>query len=494
MSCTLDIAAKNTAAIFMSRLISMICSVIFLGLFSRYVGVTQFGQYSYALSFAGLLAGAVVFGLDNWGLREMAQFPARSGEILGQSLFLQGSLTLLAMMGVGAYWMWINPDPLMLWVGLLVSGQVFLDKLTLMAICLFRAHGRMEYETLVIALHNLTLVLLTAASIYLEATLFQLLGLITISYLLKVGFIFHLVRRKFGLKQLGQYVKPSWTPVAAAFPFFLLSLGGAVYVSFPCVILGAWSTMSQVGLYTAAAKVVMLVILLASVMDVVLYPLMAKKAMKGLPEIALAYQRLSDFMVASGLIMGILLAGVLPEVIWLIFGREYLAAAPLALLLLPTMTLSLIGFLNTQTLTVLRQERLIVVLIALFDLLGILFALLSVKTLGAKGMVLSLSCVTVASFFFCFIYIRGQLGLPRLSRPYLFYFVLFPLSFCLSLLMAELSLPARWLLHGLMALSLGLIFTRTGLLNWSLVRDFTAAIARLLLTRGRSDRLFQEVK
>jgi O-antigen/teichoic acid export membrane protein len=492
MSTTLDIAAKNTAAIFLSRLISMACSVIFLGLLSRYVGVTQFGQYSYALSFAGLLAGPVVFGLDNWGLREMAQFPARSGEILGQSLFIQGSLALLAMMGVGAYWVWIKPDPWMLWVGLLVSCQVFLDKLTLLAICLFRARGRMEYETLVIAVNNLALVLLTVAGIYLKATLFQLLGLVTISYLLKAGFIFYLVRQKFGLQHLGQYIQPSWTPVAAAFPFFLLSLGGAVYLSFPCVILGAWSSMSQVGLYTAAEKVVMLVILLASVMDVVLYPLMAKKAMDGPREMALAYQRLSDFMVASGLIMGILLAGILPEVIWLIFGREYLAAAPLALLLLPTMTLSLIGFLNTQTLTVLRQERLIVVLIALFDLLGILLALMSVKTLGARGMVLSLSCVTVASFFFCFIYIRGQLGLPRLSRPYLSFFVLFPLSFCLSLLMAELSLPARWLLHGLLALALGLIFTWTGLLNWSLVRDFAAAMVRLLLNGCRSNRLFHE--
>jgi O-antigen/teichoic acid export membrane protein len=493
MATILDTAAKNTTAVFLNRLISMVCTVVFLGLFSRYVGVTQFGQYSYTLSLAYLLAGVVLFGLDNWALREMAQFPARSAEILGQSLFLQGSLTLLALLGLGAYWLWIRPDPLMLWVGLLVAGQIFLDKLGLLVISLFRAQERMEYETLVISLSNLVLVLATAVGIYLGATFCQLLGLITASYLLRVGLIFSLARWKFGLQDLGQYFRPSWTPVAAAMPFFLMSMGGALYETFPRLILGTWSSLSQVGLYAAAEKVVTLVILVASVMDVVLYPLLAKKALEGLQETALVYQRLADLMMASGLIIGILLAGILPEVIWLIFGREYLDSAPVALLLVPAMSLALMGFLNTRTLTVLRQERLVAVIVILGDFLGIALALVFVKTLGARGMALTLLCVTAASFLFCLVYIRGQLKLPRILRSHLSYLALFALSFALSWLMRGLSLPARWLLHGLLALTLVLIFSWTGLLDWSLVRNFVGAISRLLRTGGRSSRALQEV-
>ena len=44
MATTLHTATKNTTAVFLNRLISMVCSVVFLGLFSRYVGVNQFGQ------------------------------------------------------------------------------------------------------------------------------------------------------------------------------------------------------------------------------------------------------------------------------------------------------------------------------------------------------------------------------------------------------------------------------------------------------------------
>jgi O-antigen/teichoic acid export membrane protein len=493
MSAIVDTAAKNATAVFLNRLISMACTVVFLGLFSRYVGVIQFGQYSYTLSLAYLLAGVVVFGLDNWVLREMAQFPARSAEILGESLFLQGSLTLLALLGLGAYWLWISPDPLMFWVGVLVAGQIFLDKLGLLIISLFRAQERMEYEILVVSLSNIVLVLVTAGGIYLRATFCQLLGLITASYFLRVGLIFSLARWKFGLQNLGQHFKPSWTPVAAAFPFFLMSMGAALYESFPRLILGTWSSLSQVGLYAAAEKVVGLVILVAAVMDVVVYPLLAKKALEGLQEVAVVYQRLTDLMMASGLIMGILLAGTLPEIIWLIFGPKYLAAAPLALLLIPTMCLALTGFLNSRTLMVLRQERLVAVIVILGDILGIGLALVFVKPLGARGMALALVCIVVASFLFCLVYIRGQLKLPGIPSSYLSYLVLFALSFGLSLLMQGLSLPIRWLLHVLMAVTLGLIFTWTGLLDWSMVRYLMGAVSRLLLAGSRSSRALQEV-
>jgi O-antigen/teichoic acid export membrane protein len=493
MSAILDNVARNTTAVFLNRMISMICTLVFLGLFSRYAGVTQFGQYSFAFSFAYLLGGVVLFGLDNWALREMAQFPARSAEILGQSLFFQGSLTLLALMAVGAYWLWIKPDPMMFWVGLLVAGQIFLEKLGLLVSSLFRAQERMEYETLVVSFSSLILVLVTAGGIYLGATFCQLLGLITASYLLRVGLIFALARWKFGLQHLRQYVRPSWTPVMAALPFLFMSMGAALYESFPRLVLGTWSSLSEVGIYAAAEKVAGLAIIVASITDVVVYPLLAKKAIEGLQELAVAYQRLADLMMASGLILGILLAGMLPEVIWLIFGREYLASTPLALLLLPGMSLTLMGFLNTRTLTALRQERLVALIVVLADFLGIALALVFVESLGARGMALILVCVAVASFLFCFFYIRKQLGLPRFSRLYLSYFALFPMAFGFSFLMQGLSLPARWLLHGLMAVTLVLIFTWTGLLDWSLVRDFVGAISRLLRTGGRSSRALQEV-
>jgi O-antigen/teichoic acid export membrane protein len=397
------------------------------------------------------------------------------------------------LLGLGAYWLWIRPDPLMFWVGLLVAGQIFLDKLGLLVISLFRAQERMEYEALVVSLSNLVLVLVTAGGIYLRATFCQLLGLITASYFLRVGLIFSLAWWKFGLQDLGQYFKPSWTPVAAALPFFLASMGAAVFESFPRLILGTWSSLSQVGLYAAAEKVLGLVVLVASVMDVVVYPLLAKKALEGLQEMAVAYQRLADLMMASGLIMGILLAGILPEIIWLVFGRQYLAAAPLALLLVPTMSLALTGFLNARTLIVLRQERLVAVIVILGDFLGITLALAFVKPLGARGIALALVCVVIASFLFCLVYIRGQLKLPRIPRSYLSYIVLFALSFGLVLLMRGFSPPARWLLHGLMAVTLGLIFTWTGLLNWSLVGNFVGAVSRLLRSGGRSPRELQEV-
>jgi len=458
----------------------MISSVVFIALFSRYVGVEQFGQYSYALSIAALLSGLVAFGLDAWAIREVAQSPTLSATIIGRSLFIQVTLALLSLLGLAVYWNWVSPDPNLLWIVLIVAGYVFLDTMSLLLISVFRAREKMEYETAAVTAGNLAMVALTAVGILLRVSVNGLLVLIATSYALKFVVIVYYARQKCGLVGVLLQTRPAWGQIKTGLPFFLSSIGNTIYMSYPRLVLGALGSFQSVGLYAAAEKVVLLISVFAGVLDVVLYPIFVKQMQRSVREFARAYERTADLVLVVGLLLAIGLSGLMPEIIWMLFGSSYKNALPITLLLVPSISMSISGYVNGRAMFVLRKERLMSVLIIGTALAGFLLASVSVNMLGAMGVALSVLLSAAFGFAFYFVYVRTQLGLPWLTGRYILYFALFPIVFLVSYAWRDAGLAVRLMAH--LALMAGLIiaFTWTHLIEWQWVRDLIRAFLRVL--------------
>ena len=328
---------------FLMRFAGMLSGMVFIALFSRYVGVENFGRYAYALAIAGLLSGLMVFGLEGFAVRELSQFPEDKARIIGQGLYIQLALALLSFAGLVVYWGLIRPDLDMLVIVAIVVTYVFLDKLGLLVSTLFIAREQMEYKAGTVAVGSAIMLVLAGAGLFLRLSMNWILVLVGISYACQFALILYLARHRCGLSGLAGELRPSWSLVRKAAPFFSVSLGYIVIVSYPRLILGAFGSLAAVGLYAAAERICMIILGFGQILDVVIYPIFAKKAQRSLTEIAQSYQQVSDMLMVGGLLLGLGIASLLPEILWLLFGPKYHAALPVLSCLLPSIIIMLSG-------------------------------------------------------------------------------------------------------------------------------------------------------
>ena len=94
---------------------------------TRYLGPTQFGMLTYAISFVGMFRFASLQALKTIVVRDIARDPTTKNETLGTTFALQlagGLVTLLAAVGI-IYWLQPN-EPLTHWlVGIIAAGTLF---------------------------------------------------------------------------------------------------------------------------------------------------------------------------------------------------------------------------------------------------------------------------------------------------------------------------------------------------------------------------------
>jgi O-antigen/teichoic acid export membrane protein len=471
-----------------ARLVSMVCGVVFTGLLSRYIGVEKFGQYSYALSLATLLAGIVAFGLDTRAIRELAQAPHRSAAILGRSLFIQIAAAALSLCGLAVYVLWYKQGEHSLWLILLVAAYTFLDTLGVLVVSLFRAREQMQYEAAAIIIGNVAIVGAVLLGIELELKLTGLLVLVAATYVVKILTILALAHYKCELNHLWRELRPEMASLKAGVPFFVTSIGNTIYATFPRLVVAAGSTLAAVGLYAAAERVVALIAVFVGIVDVVIYPIFAKRIEVSRDAFARTYLQVADFGLAGGLLIGLAVSAVLPEAVLLIFGREYRGAVSIAMLLAPSVAMMTSGYINGRAMLALRKESLMSAMIIAAAFVGIVFAVLLVRPFGAAGVAMSYLLTNAFGYLFYFIYLRRKLSLPYLNPRYVLFFALFPVAFVASYVSRDLSLVPRLFIHGCLVGTLFMVFRLLGLVDHntlvSVIRAFTAPLGKLRIAPG----------
>lgn len=87
----------NTSWLFTEKTIRLIIGFFVTIYVIRYLGPSQFGILSYAISFVGLFAAVATLGMDNIIIRELVNYPLKRDEILGSAFLLRLSGAVLSI-------------------------------------------------------------------------------------------------------------------------------------------------------------------------------------------------------------------------------------------------------------------------------------------------------------------------------------------------------------------------------------------------------------
>jgi len=373
----------------LSRLLSQGAGKLSVFLWSmmlaRRLNPEGFGAYMYIAAVTVMIGMISDYGLANLTIRDVARAPAASERALTHTMALR---TLLALFAYALYAGLVFTLPG--FDGVIEPALIF--GLTIFTVswingynAILNAREQLHWSSFMNAL--MPLLTLTAGLLLLGMG-WGLLGAAVASVFAGAAVLAAEISL-FRAKRIGYSRSLSSSTIVdllrRSFPFFLVALLSTVNVSIDSVLLESLSGKQAVGLYSAAFKLlVSLMILPAAISDAV-FPIWSRDAAGGSSPNRLALHRVLRWLFIAGVLTaGVILAAAEP-LIRLLYGAEFIAAGPALRLLSLALVFMFLSAPLTVRLMVANRLRAVLITFALVVAANILGNLLLIPRWGLIG-------------------------------------------------------------------------------------------------------------
>lgn len=299
---------------------------------ARVLTVEHYGVFSYAANFVALFTVIADLSIEPILTREMAKKVDDKEKILSAALYIKGFLsfiTLLAILFIAPKIATIEASKLLMpFLGL----SIILESLRQFCFAITKAMERMQIEAIVLISSNLVVLVLgflsfkyfgTSLALSIAYMSGSLIGFVAIAWYLRKILKNSIRRPDIGI--INRLIKD-------AIPISLLSITGTILMSADIAMLGWLTSEVEVGYYSAATKLIALLITIPTLLVIVLFPIFSRRVEQNesfsIAEKAIAIVNLIGIPITIG---GILLAD---SIIRLIYGFEYLPAVTVFRILL----------------------------------------------------------------------------------------------------------------------------------------------------------------
>ncbi|MFA5879714.1 MAG: flippase [Candidatus Margulisiibacteriota bacterium] len=245
----------NTGWIFSGKIFSLIISFFVIAYVARYLGPTNYGLLSYAISFVGLFSFIANLGIDQVVYREIIRYPEKRNEYLGTSFFIKifsGSLAFLSVLTI----ILILKQENLINILLLIIAFSFIFQSFNVINGFFGSQLLSKYTTIasicVIFLLSTTKILLVLfnrgiiyfAAVYLLESVLYALSFLIIYKLFKQN----IFSWRFDKKLAKQILLDSW-------PLLFVSVFALIYTRFDQIMVKYMINQTAVGFYDVAVRV-----------------------------------------------------------------------------------------------------------------------------------------------------------------------------------------------------------------------------------------------
>ena len=318
---------KNAAWLFTGQLFGRALRTAVLIYAARALGVSGWGAASYALSIATFFTVFSDFGINALITREVSRKPEEKDAYISTAFFIKlAAVSALAIISVylsGKITNIAEAARLMPIVAFIVAFDTLRD----LGAAVARALDRMKIE----GINNIaTNAVIAGAGFF---VLFRNPGSESFmwSYVLGTGaglmFIAISLRAYIGRVLSGFRLSLVKKIISAAWPFGLVALMGIIMINTDIIIIGWIRSVEEVGLYSAGQKIIQLLYIIPTIIATAFFPTLSRAAAHETKFRPLFEQALSViFMIAAPLALGGMILS--RQIIELVYGAEYLAAAP----------------------------------------------------------------------------------------------------------------------------------------------------------------------
>lgn len=293
---------------------------------ARAAGAELLGQFAAMLTFASIFASISIFGLPSLLIREIARHrdnQARAAELVGASIGLVALLSVVAaVLMIVTGWLLRYPDAL---IGALAltSLALGLESIARVTECLFRGIEEMEWSALIIAVMEISFLVLALVIVPFQPSIVWLIGGYLVSRGIALAIGLRLARTRLGIVRAVFHRELWWSLLKSCFPFAVNNSLSSVYVRIDVIFLSSFVGHIAVGLYEAANNLTMRVNILARVVTMSMYPVLSSQFIRDRDSAWKYTARVNRYLVILGFFIAVILWVFGQDIVLFLYGEQF---------------------------------------------------------------------------------------------------------------------------------------------------------------------------
>jgi O-antigen/teichoic acid export membrane protein len=393
----------NTSWLFVERIVRIVVSFVVTIFVVRYLGPKEFGLYSYALSFFWLFGSLSTLGLEAITTREIVKYRDKKDEINGTVFFLRLAGSVSAIIIIAATLFLTGEETYTAILILILSGSFLFQSFSVIEYY-FRGIVKAKYNAYALSASVILSSALKVIFILIKAPLIYFVYAVVFEYIaLAVGLV--LVYQHFKLSifdwKYSKFIASSL--LNDSWPLMLSGLVVMVYMRIDQIMIKNMMSEEAVGYYAAAVRICEAWYFIPVTLCNAIFPAIVNAKNVGKEFYNNRMQKLYDLLTWLAIGIAIPVTIFSDQIISILFGMEFLSAAPVLTIYIWAGIAVFLGVASSQYLINENLTKLSFLRTLIGMILNVVLNLILIPVYGIIGSaVATLISYTIATFILSF--------------------------------------------------------------------------------------------
>jgi O-antigen/teichoic acid export membrane protein len=353
-------ARKNIVLKFLSEVLIRSLSFLFVVVAARYLGDRDYGTYSLAYFFAGLLIIITDLGLNTVLIRDVSRDHRLLGRYAGNILLIKITFFLILLLLAPGFLFLLGYSRDLVLMILLSMVYLQCNHLLDFFVALTNSLEKMEYEFLIKGLYKCLVVAAPILFLWLGYGLWGLLFVLVCSYGVSCFLSGWIIQKKIIPLKLFHEIDFWKRLFRSAWPIGLSGLFMTVYARIDMVMLSLFGiSPAEIGWYSISVKIIEMFSLIPFLIMAGLFPIFSVLGSENQEAFKITYQKVLTYLTSVS--VPLLLTIFVLSDSWLVFffGPTFANSVPSLKILIGALPLTFINYVLINTSIALNKERIV---------------------------------------------------------------------------------------------------------------------------------------
>jgi len=380
-----SVYSKNIQWVGISKLLTMVFSLLTTMIVARILGPESFGVLNYVLSIIGLFSIIASLGVSAVTYKEMVSHKENREEILGSSIALTMSTGIIAICLVFIVLFFMQETMYIKGLILLMSLSFITQPLSLISID-FLKDGKSKYATITQVSTSIISSILKITTIFLSSSLSLFIAVLIIENVIAgCIYIYQIKVIKKWSFSLTVSKKQILFILSSSIPMMLMIGFTEIYARIDQIMLRHYLDVEAVGLYSAAVRLTEVWYFLPNILITALFPALVNASNSAKIEYNKRFNFLLVILTLASIIISVITFIWSDKIIAIIYGSGFAHASPILAVYIFSLFGSFISMILLQDLFLNNRKWLIILLPASTAILNIVLNVYLIPLKSAVG-------------------------------------------------------------------------------------------------------------
>ncbi|ADC47374.1 polysaccharide biosynthesis protein [Methanobrevibacter ruminantium M1] len=325
---------KNTGWLSVSQVITSICAFLWTIIIARYLGVSDYGIVSFAVSFTGLMGIVMDLGISTYITREIAKHKDLVRKYFNNIFLFKLILAIILFILSGLILYVMGYSHLTIIVTLVFTIELIFMSMTTFLNGVFQAFEKVKYQAIGAILNSSFLLIGILITLGFDLGVISIAFAYTVAYSIYFSYMFLSYVKTFSRPHLELDTNFIREVIIKSIPFGLTNFFYSIYFSIDIVMLSYLAGDYATGLYKSAYNIINVFTTFFVVYQSVIFPVMSKFFKESQNLIKVSYELSVKYLLLIIIPISIGIFFYARPVVDLIYSNQYsLASTPVQILI-----------------------------------------------------------------------------------------------------------------------------------------------------------------